>query len=196
MAPPRAHARRRLRRQTCITTFLFLTQWYLSPLLGSEAFALRNLSIIPHRAHRQSRCAGASPITTARPPRRRCATTADDGLDHREETWTQDHVDGDGGEYLDEDDDAEDDFEVHPSAAWLNDPSLNLKKARRAPLGRTMAVDYGLSRVGLAVSVGISPRILPGVSNRGSDLEVVKQVFVRARGEGIRSIVVGFPLMR
>lgn len=90
----------------------------------------------------------------------------------------------------------EDDCEVHPSAAWLDDPSLNLKKAPRAPLVPTMAVDYGLSRVGLAVSVGISPRVLHGVSNRGSDLEVVKQILVRARGEGIRKIVVGFPLMR
>lgn len=57
-------------------------------------------------------------------------------------------------------------------------------------------MDYGTRRVGLAIGVGISPRTVPGVTNRGSDLEVARQVLVRARGEGIRDIVVGLPLER
>lgn len=96
---------------------------------------------------------------------------------------------------------AEDDDEIdviHPSAAWLNQPTASLgdEDESRKPSRRTLAVDYGTRRVGLAISVGILPRAVVGITNRGNDLEVVRHVLLRARGEGIREIVVGLPLIR
>lgn len=106
----------------------------------------------------------------------------------------------------DEEGGGEDDFDdedVHPSVAWLYPAtstttvsSSGREHKRRKPSRRTLCVDYGTRRVGLAIGVGISPRTVPGVTNRGSDLEVARQVLVRARGEGIRDIVVGLPLER
>ncbi|CAM9644154.1 unnamed protein product, partial [Scytosiphon promiscuus] len=105
------------------------------------------------------------------------------------------------------DDDAEDEFDdddIHPSVAWLypasssdcnNGSRTGDKKPKRKPSRRTLCVDYGTRRVGLAIGVGISPRTVPGITNRGSDLEVARQVLIRARGEGIRDIVVGLPLV-
>lgn len=108
-------------------------------------------------------------------------------------------------EYHDEEEGGEDDFDdddIHPSVAWLypgtsptTDRTGRSSNARK-PSRRTLSVDYGTRRVGLAIGVGISPRTVPGVTNRGSDLEVARQVLVRARGEGIRDIVVGLPLER
>lgn len=110
-------------------------------------------------------------------------------------------VDGDSDERTeyDENDDAEDD--VHPSVAWLypsstTPPPLGGSTASRKKSRRTLCVDYGTRRVGLAIGIGISPRVVPGVTNRGNELEVVRQVLIRARGEGIRDIVVGLPLER
>lgn len=114
-------------------------------------------------------------------------------------------------EYHDEEQSGEDDFDdddIHPSVAWLypagaspatertGSGSNGRERKRRRPSRRTLCVDYGTRRVGLAIGVGISPRTVPGVTNRGSDLEVARQVLVRARGEGIRDIVVGLPLER
>lgn len=92
----------------------------------------------------------------------------------------------------------DDDPPIHPSAAWLNDVSMNPSSGKKSTwnMRRTLSVDYGTNRVGLAIGVGISPRTIPGISNRGSDLDVVRQVLLRARGEGIRDIVVGLPLLR
>lgn len=110
-------------------------------------------------------------------------------------------IDGDSDEQAkyDENDDAEDD--VHPSVAWLypsstTPPPLGGSTASRKKSRRTLCVDYGTRRVGLAIGIGISPRVVPGVTNRGNELEVVRQVLIRARGEGIRDIVVGLPLER
>ncbi|CAM9358978.1 unnamed protein product, partial [Hapterophycus canaliculatus] len=106
------------------------------------------------------------------------------------------------------DGDTEDEFDdddIHPSVAWLYPASSSdskggsihgSNKPKRKPSRRTLCVDYGTRRVGLAIGVGISPRTVPGVTNRGSDLEIARQVLVRARGEGIRDIVVGLPLLR
>ena len=101
-------------------------------------------------------------------------------------------------EYEEKDDDEDN---VHPSVAWLypsspTPPSLGGTTASRKKLRRTLCVDYGTRRVGLAIGIGISPRVVPGVTNRGNELELVRQVLVRARGEGIRDIVVGLPLER
>lgn len=116
------------------------------------------------------------------------------------------HDDEEGGEQDDFDDDDDDD--IHPSVAWLypaasptttdrtTSSNGNRERKRRKPSRRTLCVDYGTRRVGLAIGVGISPRTVPGVTNRGSDLDVARQVLVRARGEGIRDIVVGLPLER
>ncbi len=105
--------------------------------------------------------------------------------------------------------DNEDDDDIHPSVAWLYPAASTAedsgstsgstsggKRRKRKPSRRTLCVDYGTRRVGLAIGVGILPRTVPGVTNRGSDLEVARQVLVRARGEGIRDIVVGLPLVR
>lgn len=95
---------------------------------------------------------------------------------------------------FDDDNDEEDD--VHPSVAWLYPPAKSSSGSTKKPTRRTLAVDYGTYRVGLAIGLGISPRVVPGITNHGSDLEVARQVLVRARGEGIRDIVVGLPLVR
>ncbi|CAM9109980.1 unnamed protein product [Discosporangium mesarthrocarpum] len=87
--------------------------------------------------------------------------------------------------------------EEHPSVAWLKAPSMNPGKFNlTASPRRTLGVDYGTIRVGLAVSIGLSPRALIGISNQGSDDQVAKQVVLRARAEGVTDIVVGLPLER
>lgn len=86
---------------------------------------------------------------------------------------------------------------IHPSAAWLYQSSMSpIGKSTSSPPRRTLSVDYGTHRVGLAIGIGISPRMVPGITNRGNDLNLVRQILVRARGEGIRDIVVGLPLIR
>ncbi|CAM9656789.1 unnamed protein product [Ectocarpus fasciculatus] len=111
----------------------------------------------------------------------------------------------DDGEADDEDDGDFDDENIHPSVSWLYPPkpsstaavtTTDTRSKKPRPARRTLCVDYGTRRVGLAIGVGISPRTVPGVTNVGSDLEVARQVLVRARGEGIRDIVVGLPLDR
>ena len=94
-----------------------------------------------------------------------------------------------------EEDDDED--SIHPSVAWLYQSSRTpIRESSSRPARRTLAVDYGSHRVGLAIGVGISPRMVPGITNRGNGLDLVRQVLIRARGEGIRDIVVGLPLIR
>lgn len=99
-------------------------------------------------------------------------------------------------EDIDVDNENDEEEDVHPSVAWLYPPAVRSGGSSKKPTRRTLAVDYGTCRVGLAIGVGISPRVVPGITNHGSDLEVVRQVLVRARGEGIRDIVVGLPLVR
>lgn len=90
-----------------------------------------------------------------------------------------------------------DDDHIHPSAAWLYQPSMSpVGKSISSPPRRTLAVDYGSHRVGLAIGIGISPRMVPGITNRGNDLDLVRKILIRVRGEGIRDIVVGLPLVR
>lgn len=89
------------------------------------------------------------------------------------------------------------DDHIHSSAAWLYHPSMSpIRKNISSPPRRTLAVDYGSHRVGLAIGIGISPRMVPGITNRGNDLDLVRQILIRVRGEGIRDIVVGLPLVR
>lgn len=146
-----------------------------------------------------------SPIVTkARTVRRatstRCTTPTTE--DAEKKTISFEQVNDD--EINDHDDDGDDDDEddIHPSVAWLYQPSMSPatpgkgNSNARKPLRRTLAVDFGTRRVGLAIGVGIAPRVVPGITNRGDDLEVVRQVLVRARGEGIRDVVVGLPLVR
>lgn len=180
-------------------------QWCYPPLQGSEAFALRNLSRIKPATHRCTAISTTATRTATRSCFARTTATSDlgDGLEQQEQTRAEDDSGEEYDEYEyeyeydeDEDEDEDDDFEVHPSASWLYDPASNPKPRGSKPLGLTMGVDYGLARVGLAVSMGISPRRLHSVINRGSDLEVARKVLIQARGEGVRNIVVGFPLMR
>ncbi|CAM9262051.1 unnamed protein product [Choristocarpus tenellus] len=98
-------------------------------------------------------------------------------------------------------DDSEDDDEVDPSAAWLGGVSMNVDNDMdrgdvTVGVKRTLGVDYGTSRVGLAVSMGISPRPEIGITNRGDDYEVALRVVQVARGEAIKDMVVGLPLER
>ncbi|CAM9747653.1 unnamed protein product [Laminaria digitata] len=112
-------------------------------------------------------------------------------------------TDGDSDQQAEYDDNDDNEDDVHPSVAWLYPSSAtpppsggSSSTASRKKLRRTLCVDYGTRRVGLAIGIGISPRVVPGVTNRGNELEVVRQVLIRARGEGIRDIVVGLPLER
>jgi putative holliday junction resolvase len=59
---------------------------------------------------------------------------------------------------------------------------------------RALAVDYGLKRVGMAVSVGIAPRPLPCYHHNASPEEAAKAVAAVANGACARDIVVGLPL--
>ena len=110
-------------------------------------------------------------------------------------------VDGDSDQQAEYDENDVDEDDIHPSVAWLypsstSPPPLSGSISSRKKLRRTLCVDYGTRRVGLAIGIGISPRVVAGVTNRGNELEVVRQVLIRARGEGIRDIVVGLPLER
>lgn len=88
--------------------------------------------------------------------------------------------------------------EIQPSAAWLSDvpTDSNSNQQLRTSLRRTLAVDYGTHAVGLAVGIGFAPRMLPGIVHRGSDLDVVRRLLIRAQGEGAHNVVIGFPLFR
>jgi putative holliday junction resolvase len=59
---------------------------------------------------------------------------------------------------------------------------------------RALAVDYGLVRVGMAVSLGFAPRPLRCVKHNGKPAEVAAAVTAAARRECARDIVVGLPL--
>uniref|UniRef100_A0A7S3E813 YqgF/RNase H-like domain-containing protein n=1 Tax=Rhodosorus marinus TaxID=101924 RepID=A0A7S3E813_9RHOD len=59
---------------------------------------------------------------------------------------------------------------------------------------KTLAVDYGLRRVGLALSVGIAPRRLNKIYNRGNLGEVARRISDVARREMVLQVVVGLPL--
>lgn len=141
------------------------------------------------------------PVATATTYRR--CNTAPDHAEAESTPFSSGDVDDNihhQDEYDENDDD--EDGDVHPSVAWLYPssttppPSDGSSAGSRKKLRRTLCVDYGTRRVGLAIGIGISPRVVPGVTNRGNELEVVRQVLVRARGEGIRDIVVGLPLER
>ena len=58
---------------------------------------------------------------------------------------------------------------------------------------RALGVDYGLSRVGLAVSIGIAPRLLPIYRERDATL-VAKHVATTAHEYMAQDIIVGLPL--
>lgn len=65
-------------------------------------------------------------------------------------------------------------------------------QARLGP--RTLGVDYGLRRVGLAVSVGIAPRALPRVEHN-RDARVAARAVARAASDAVcHDIVVGMPV--
>jgi putative holliday junction resolvase len=59
---------------------------------------------------------------------------------------------------------------------------------------RALAVDYGLKRVGMAVSVGIAPRPLPCYHHDSSPEEAAKAVAAAAYGAVAKDIIVGLPL--
>lgn len=59
---------------------------------------------------------------------------------------------------------------------------------------RALAVDYGLARVGMAVSLGFAPRPLRCVTHDGKPSEVAAAVNAVARRELAKDIVVGLPL--
>eukprot|EP00171_Calliarthron_tuberculosum_P014932 IDg14932t1 len=64
----------------------------------------------------------------------------------------------------------------------------------RCALGRrALGVDYGLARVGLAVSVGVAPRLLPRV-DEDSAFAAAKAVAAAARDHLAEEIVLGLPL--
>lgn len=66
------------------------------------------------------------------------------------------------------------------------------------PMERVLGVDYGNRRVGLAVSVGISPRPLPSLHHITTETETKKAISKRVASAAIKSIcetiVVGMPL--
>lgn len=72
------------------------------------------------------------------------------------------------------------------------------KYSRRFPVcvigRRTLAVDYGLARVGLAVSVGVAPRALPCFVHKADPDRVASVVADIARSSCAVDIVVGLPL--
>jgi RNase H-fold protein (predicted Holliday junction resolvase) len=60
----------------------------------------------------------------------------------------------------------------------------------------TMAIDYGLRRVGVAVSVGFAPRALPIVFNRGNLTALSMELLKIAWQENAFNIVIGLPLSK
>jgi putative Holliday junction resolvase len=68
---------------------------------------------------------------------------------------------------------------------------------RRSIGERTVGVDFGLRRVGIAISSGIAPlplRVLPCGGCEPTDFEVVARAVARiADGEGASQVVVGMP---
>lgn len=58
----------------------------------------------------------------------------------------------------------------------------------------TLGVDYGLRRTGVAVSVGISPRLLPTLHHACDAVTVARRVSEIARTQGCHVIVVGDPI--
>lgn len=212
MALPRARAFRRPRQPwvASATACLCSLTAVLTPSCPvGNAFAFSTRAPLMTAAQRRHRSATATGKATPRCTSSNTASSTAVGF--TEETFVElndreyEDQEGDQG-----DDDAEDEFDdddVHPSVAWLypassadsnrgSRRSSDRNETKRKPSRRTLCVDYGTRRVGLAISVGISPRTVPGITNRGSDLEVARQVLIRARGEGIRDIVVGLPLVR
>jgi putative holliday junction resolvase len=59
---------------------------------------------------------------------------------------------------------------------------------------RALVVDYGLRRVGLAVSVGFAPRPLPHIKHESAPEEVAAAVAAAARSTCSADIVIGLPL--
>lgn len=71
----------------------------------------------------------------------------------------------------------------------------NFRAAWTCRLGeRALGVDYGLRRVGLAVSVGVSPRVLPRVDHRNNVDEAARAVASAAVQAVCDTIVVGLPV--
>lgn len=65
----------------------------------------------------------------------------------------------------------------------------------RVHFGRkTLCVDYGLRRVGVAASVGFAPRPLGRIHNDGNLERVANEIAERARSELAVQLVVGMPL--
>lgn len=68
-------------------------------------------------------------------------------------------------------------------------------RAPRALIGeKTLGVDYGLRRVGLAVSVGVAPRPLPRLEHRNSPRDAALGVASAARSTLSTTILVGYPV--
>ena len=61
---------------------------------------------------------------------------------------------------------------------------------------KTLAVDYGTKRIGLAVGLGIAPRPLAVITNYGNDTQLARDIIVFGRGEALTNYVVGLPLDR
>lgn len=59
---------------------------------------------------------------------------------------------------------------------------------------RTLAVDYGLRRVGLAVSVGVAPRALPRIEHSRDPKAAAEAVAAVAKNTIAVSILVGLPV--
>lgn len=88
-----------------------------------------------------------------------------------------------------------------PSAPLFRRSTDSLRKTPprralpRARIGsRALGVDYGLRRIGLAVSVGVAPRALPRVEHRANPAHAAAAVAAAAERTVSRTIVVGMPV--
>lgn len=76
-----------------------------------------------------------------------------------------------------------------PQRTTLNNRKVTLRIGKR-----TLGVDYGLRRVGLAISVGIAPRAIQRVEHRKNPRNAAKQVASSAKSNLTEIIVVGMPI--
>jgi len=78
---------------------------------------------------------------------------------------------------------------------WLSTPAAALTPSQPAPRQRTVAVDYGLKRVGVGVGAGWACRPLRVLDHEDRDeTAVARDLLAIARAESATGFVVGLPL--
>jgi len=75
--------------------------------------------------------------------------------------------------------------------------SLNSETKENSLIGeRTLGIDYGLKRVGIAISAGFAPRPIKIIQNQGNNSAIIDEIVHIANAEQVKSFVVGIPLTR